>query len=109
MVNHLPADLPHTSEIAVDWRVLGFTSLISLVTGILVGLDPLFQSRRIGSSSETLKQSGRGIAGGQSVLRNGLIVGQVAIALVRLVGAGLMSKTSVRRCWCHRDSRRNGS
>jgi putative ABC transport system permease protein len=92
LVHHLPADLPRTSEISVDGRVLAFTSLISLVTGIVFGLIPLFQSRRV-SANDALKQSGRGVARGQSRLRSALIVGQVAIALVLLAGAGLMTKS----------------
>jgi putative ABC transport system permease protein len=92
MVRHLPADLPRTSEIAVDGRVLAFTGLISLATGILFGVLPLFQSQRI-SPDDSLKQSGRGTVAAQSGLRSALIIGQVAIALVLLVGAGLMVKS----------------
>jgi putative ABC transport system permease protein len=92
MVGHLPADLPRTSEIAVDGQVLVFTGVISLATGILFGLLPLFPSQRI-SANDSLKQSGRGTAASQSGLRGALIIGQVAIALVLLVGAGLMVKS----------------
>jgi putative ABC transport system permease protein len=102
LVRHLPADLPRTSEIHVDGRVLAFTTLISLITGIVFGLVPLFQSRRV-SANDSLKHSGcgfagrglagRGFAAGQSRLRSALIVGQVAIALVLLMGAGLMAKS----------------
>src|SRR6267378_3689183 len=92
LVRYLPADLPRASEIAVDGRVLVFTALISLLTGILFGLLPLLQSQR-GSVNDLLKQSGPGIAAAQSALRSGLIVGQVAIALVLLIGAGLMTKS----------------
>lgn len=92
LVNHLPTDLPRASEIAVDGRVLAFTSLISAITGIVFGLVPLLQSRRV-SANDSLKQSGRGVATGQSRLRSALIVGQVAIALILLVGAGLMTKS----------------
>jgi len=92
LVRHLPADLPRASEIAVDGRVLIFTSLISLITGIAFGLVPLFHSQGI-SANDSLKESGRGMATGQSRLRSALIVGQVAIALVLLIGAGLMTKS----------------
>lgn len=92
LVHHLPTDLPRTSEIAVDGRVLAFTSLISLMTGIVFGLVPLFQSRRV-SANAALKESGRGIAPSQSRLRGALIIGQVAITLVLLIGAGLMTKS----------------
>ncbi|MGA8026111.1 MAG: ABC transporter permease [Bryobacteraceae bacterium] len=92
LVNDLPTDLPRTSEIVVDGRVLAFSGLISLITGIVFGLVPLFQCGRV-SASDSLKQSGRGVATGQSRLRSALIVGQVAIALVLLTGAGLMMKS----------------
>lgn len=92
LVHHLPTDLPRASEIAVDGRVLAFTSLISLLTGILFGLVPLFQSRHV-SANASLKEGGRGIVAGQSQLRSALIVGQVAVALVLLAGAGLTIKS----------------
>jgi len=92
VVRYLPADLPRASEIAVDGRVLAFTSLISLFTGILFGLLPLLQFKQV-SANDSLKQNGRGMAAGQSRLRSALIIGQVAVALVLLVGAGLMIKS----------------
>ena len=92
LVRYLPADLPRTSEITVDWRVLIFTTAVSLVTGVVFGLVPLFHSRRV-SANDELKQGGRGFASGKSGLRGSLIVGQVAISLVLLVGAGLMTKS----------------
>jgi putative ABC transport system permease protein len=92
VVHYLPADLPRASEITVDGRVLVFTSLLSLFTGILFGLLPLLQSRQA-NANDSLKQSGRGMATGQSRLRSALIIGQVAVALVLLVGASLMTKS----------------
>lgn len=92
LVRYLPTDLPRTSEIAVDGQVLAFTSLVALMTGIVFGLAPLFQTWRV-SANDSLKQSGRGLAAGQSRLRSALIVGQVAVALVLLIGAGLMTKS----------------
>jgi len=92
LIHHLPADLPRTSEIMVDWRVLTFTSLLSVSTGIVFGLLPFLQSRRI-TPNDCLKQGGRGIATSQFGLRSALIVGQVAVALVLLTGTGLMTKS----------------
>jgi putative ABC transport system permease protein len=92
IVRYLPADLPRASEIAVDGRVLAFTSLISLVTAIVFGLVPLLQCRQVGAN-DSLKQSGRGMATAQSRLRGLLIIGQVAVALILLTGAGLMTKS----------------
>jgi predicted permease len=90
--SRLPADLSRASGIAVDARMLVFTGLISLVTGILFGLAPLFQARRV-NANETLKQNARGVGGGQSRMRSSLVVGQIAIAMILLIGAGLMAKS----------------
>ena len=87
LVRHLPADLPRTPEIAVDGRVLISTSLVALLTGLLFGLAPVFHARG------SLRQGGRGVIAGQSRLRSMLIVGQIAMALVVLTGAGLMAKS----------------
>ena len=86
LVRYLPTDLPRAAEIAVDGRVLAFTLLLTLFTGVLFGLVPLAQSRGVSLNA-------RGVAGGQSRLRSVLIVAQVAIALVLLVGAGLMMRS----------------
>ena len=86
LVRHLPADLPRISDISVDGRVLAFTTLIALATGIVFGLVPLIQSRGV-------RLNARGVSSGQSHLRSALIVGQVSLALVLLVGAGLMTRS----------------
>ena len=92
LVRRLPADLPRAAEIAVDWRVVVFTTAVSIVMGVLFGLVPLYQSRRV-SPNDSLKQGGRAIVMDQSRLRSSLIVGQVAIAMILLAGAGLMTKS----------------
>jgi putative ABC transport system permease protein len=89
---YLPADLPRISALAIDLRLLAFTALISLATGVLFGLAPLFQARHR-NANETMKQSARVVGGVQARLRNGLVVAQIAIALVLLTGAGLMAKS----------------
>ena len=87
LLRYLPADLPRKPEILVDGRVLGFACLLTLLTGVLFGLVPLFATRG------SLRLDTRGVAGGQSRLRSALIVAQVAIALVLLTGAGLMMRS----------------
>jgi putative ABC transport system permease protein len=87
----LPADLPRLSALAIDLRVLAFTALISVATGVLFGLAPLFQTRRE-NANETLKQTAR-LAGIQSRVRNGLVVAQIAVAMVLLSGAALTAKS----------------
>jgi putative ABC transport system permease protein len=91
-VPYLPADVPRVSGITVDPRVLLFTGALSLTTGILFGLAPLFQLRRA-DANEALKQSARIAGGVQSRMLSGLAVGQVAIAVVLLIGAGLMARS----------------
>jgi putative ABC transport system permease protein len=92
LMHYVPADLPRAGEVAVDGRVLAFTTLLSLATGVVFGLVPWLQAQRM-STNEFLKTGGRAIAAGSSHLRSALIVGQVAIALILLIGAGLMTKS----------------
>lgn len=88
----LPADLSRAAGIAVDTRMLIFTAVISLVTGVLFGLGPLFATWRE-HSGESLKQNNRSASGIQTRLRSGLAVAQIAIAIILLIGAGLMAKS----------------
>src|SRR5437016_6378910 len=88
----LPADLSRAAGIAVDMRMLIFTAVISLVTGILFGLGPLFATWRE-NAGESLKQNNRSASGIQTRLRSGLAVAQIAIAIILLIGAGLMVKS----------------
>ena len=92
LVRHLPPDLPRIAEITVDWRVSVFTCALSVLTAVVFGLVPLHQSLRV-SANDSLKQGGCSATTEHSHLRSALIVGQVAIALVLLVGAGLMTKS----------------
>ncbi len=92
LVHYLPTDLPRTEEIRIDGRVLAFTTLLSLITGIVFGIVPWLQAQRV-SASGSLKTGNRGVIAGFSRLRNGLIVGQIAIASILLIGAGLMTKS----------------
>jgi predicted permease len=89
---HLPADLSRAAGIAVDTRMLIFTAVISMVTGILFGLGPLFGPWRE-TAAESLKQNNRTSSGIQTRLRSGLAVAQIAIAITLLIGAGLMVKS----------------
>jgi putative ABC transport system permease protein len=88
----LPADLSRAAGIAVNGRMLLFAAAISLLTGILFGLGPLLGSRRA-NPGESLKQSNRIAGGSQSMLRGALAITQIAIAIILLIGAGLMAKS----------------
>ncbi len=88
---YLPADLPRTPTVEIDWRVLLFTAAISIATVVLFTLAPLVHTRRV-SARESLAHGARA-AGSASTLRGALVVAQVAITLVLLVGAGLLAKS----------------
>ncbi len=89
-----PATIPRLSEIGIDWQVLGFTLLVSVATGIVFGLAPVFASRRKDLNS-VLRSSGRGSSGSRSRsrLRDVLVVSEMAICVVLLTGAGLMIRS----------------
>jgi len=89
-----PANLPRLSEIAVDPRALGFTLIISLLSGLLFGFIPALKYAR-GRVSLSLRGGGRTSSESRERhrARNMLVVGQVALALVLLVSSGLMIRT----------------
>ncbi|HEU4835419.1 MAG TPA: ABC transporter permease [Pyrinomonadaceae bacterium] len=80
-------------EPRLDWRVLGFTFALSLLTGILFGLAPAWRTTRV-DLTPSLKDSGRGSSAvHRSLLSRGLVVVQVALSLLLLIGAGLFVRT----------------
>ena len=89
-----PEKLPRLGEIGVDLRVLGFTFGVSLLTGIVFGLLPAWTASR-GGVNEALKEGGRSATAGgaRQRLRATFVVVELAVALVLLVGAGLLVKT----------------
>jgi predicted permease len=88
----LPTTLPRSEEIGLDARVLLFTVGISLLTGFLSGLAPAFKTSHW-RLSEILKEGGRGAGGGRHRAHGVLVAVEMALALVLLVGAGLMIRT----------------
>lgn len=86
-----PESLSSIGSIHLNWPVLGFIASLSLLSGLLFGLAPALEARKI-DLTESLKQSGR--AGhGKMRLRKVLVIGEVALGLVLLIGAGLMTRT----------------
>ena len=87
-----PANIPRVREVGVDGWVLGFTLLVSLITGILFGLAPAVQVSK-SDLNETLKEGGRSAATTsprQALLRRALVVFEIASSLVLLICAGLL-------------------
>jgi predicted permease len=91
-INALPTALPRADEIGLDVRVLLFTFAISLLTGVVSGLAPALKSSQW-RLSETLKEGGRGAGGGRHRAQGALVAVEMALALVLLIGAGLMIRS----------------
>jgi len=89
-----PESIPRLDQIGIDGRVLGWTALVSLMAGVLFGLAPAWQSSRL-SLNETLKEGGRGAteSSGKRRWRNLLVVAELALAVMLLIGAGLLVKS----------------
>jgi putative ABC transport system permease protein len=84
-------NIPRALQVGLDWRVMGFTLVVSVLTGVIFGLVPAIHSSKT-ELTESLKDGGRG--SGDGARRNGvrgiLVVSELAIAVVLLVGAGLL-------------------
>jgi putative ABC transport system permease protein len=97
LVRLSPRNIPRLSEVQLDWQVFLFTLGISFLTGIIFGLIPALYATNP-NLTESLKEGGRssteGLRGAR--LRNILVVAEIAIALVMLIGAGLMIKSFIR-------------
>jgi putative ABC transport system permease protein len=88
-----PPDLPHAEHVAVNGPVVAFAAIVAVLTGVLFGLAPALQARTL-SLGSVLREGGRGASGDRvGRLRPTLITLQVALALVLLVGAGLLIRS----------------
>ena len=89
----LPADTPRLMDVHMDWRVLAFTGGLAVLTGLVVGLAPALQISR-GALVDSLKSAGRGTAVAVSQrLRSGLVVGEIGLAVLLVIAAGLMIRS----------------
>jgi putative ABC transport system permease protein len=89
LVAFAPEGLPVSTPIAVDRSVLVLSALLSLVTGVILGLVPALSALR-GDLGASLKEGGRNVTGGGRRLREMLVVSEMALSLVMLIGAGLL-------------------
>jgi putative ABC transport system permease protein len=92
-----PADLPRIAEITLDGRILAITLGVTVLTGILFGLAPAWHASLV-DLVDALKQGARGSSdGGQrQLIRHGLVVAEIALALMLLAGAGLLVRSFAR-------------
>ncbi|MCW5971278.1 MAG: ABC transporter permease [Blastocatellales bacterium] len=89
-----PETIPRLGEIGIDAQAFGWTALVTLLTGILFGLAPAWQSART-NLNEALKEGGRGTteSPGRKRWRSALVVAELALAVTLMIGAGLLLKS----------------
>jgi putative ABC transport system permease protein len=93
-----PADIPRITETRVDALVLGVAVGLAILTGLVFGIVPAIQSRRVDLQGALKADDSRGATAGRerNVLRSTLVISEVALAVVLLVGAGLLVKSAWR-------------
>jgi predicted permease len=96
LVAAAPAHLPRIDEVTVDWRVLVVAALVTMITGVLVGLAPALTSTSINPQA-TLQDHSRGAIGsaGRRRIRSALVIAEVALAVALTTGAGLLLRSFV--------------
>ncbi len=89
-----PDTIPRLSQVGIDGRVLGWTALVSVVTGLLFGLAPKWQTTRL-SLEQALKESGRATteSAGKRRWHSLLVVTELSLAVMLLISAGLLTKS----------------
>jgi predicted permease len=94
VLRFVPSSVPRLNEVRIDWVVLAFALLISILTGLVFGLAPAFHSAKVALSS-AIREGGRGSGYSTKTgrLRDVLIVSELAFAVVLMVGAGLLLRT----------------
>jgi predicted permease len=94
ILRFVPSNLPRLNEVRIDWAVLAFALLISILTGLVFGLAPALHSAKVALSS-AIREGGRGsgYSTKTSRLRDALIVSELAFAVILMVGAGLLLRT----------------
>jgi len=94
ILRFVPSNIPRLNEVRIDWVVLAFALLISILTGLVFGLAPALHSTK-GSLSSAIREGGRGSGYSTKTgrLRDVLIVSELAFAVMLMVGAGLLVRT----------------
>jgi predicted permease len=94
ILRFVPPNVPRLNEVRIDWIVLAFALLISILTGLVFGLAPALHSAKVAFSS-AVREGGRGIGYSSKTgrLRDVLIVSELAFAVILMVGAGLLLRT----------------
>jgi predicted permease len=94
IVRLVPASVPRLSEVRIDWVVLAFALLISILTGLVFGLAPALHSAKVALYS-AIREGGRGSGYSSKTarLQDVLIVSELAFAVILMVGAGLLLRT----------------
>ncbi|MFY9553392.1 MAG: ABC transporter permease [Blastocatellia bacterium] len=88
--------MPRTGEIGFDWRVLAFALAASILTGLIFALAPAIKAARVDINHALKQGGGKGAIGDdRGRMRNMLVVAEIALALVLLVGSGLLIRTFV--------------
>lgn len=85
----LPANTPRLAEVGMDWRVLTFVAVLAILTGLAFGLAPAFSASRFNLAQSVKAGGQRSTDTAGTSLRSSLIIGEVAVAVVLVVGAGL--------------------
>ena len=97
LVSLIPSELiPRTAEISFDWRVLAFAMTASVLTGLIFALAPAIRAARVDVNYALKQGGGKGpIGDDRGIMRSALVISEIALALILLIGAGLLIRTFV--------------
>jgi putative ABC transport system permease protein len=91
-----PGDVPRLQDASIDWRVLAFTMLVAALTGVLFGVAPALQAFKVDLQNSLRESRRTSMSAAQVRLRSSLVVSEIALALVLLAGAGLLTNSFLR-------------